>query len=1055
MASHVNNSSNFATMDFPNSKINNFSSFTIAQFNANHCSAAMDEAFSFFINNNISILALQECYNKGGVPSGFDHSLHVIFSGSDPKVCFIVSRAVTFSLVRNLSDSHFVCVECLLDDQPFFLINCYFQPSLDPNVLSDKLDRILFSLQDRNVIVLGDFNARSSLWGDLLINERGSILSELIFKHSLSIHNEKHSGFTYSSHLGSSVIDLTLSILSNFRISDWHIDRDQLLLSDHFLILFKIISLRSSPPSSPASSPRSDSHLNFGKANWPLLSRCICSSHFERKFFSCFLMDNPVLSIKRFHILIDDIVNLCVPRGVLPRFNHWWSPALSCLKLKVRSKYKKFLRSRREADRASYRLCRNRYVSAIRTHKASWIMSNNLHELRLGRAPWGSSFKLCFDKIRSPGFPSVDRAGVTCVYDALSDMLSAAFPDDDPSSDNSSQSDLRERFNSFFLGSCRFSLNVSADEVSRAVDRLKLSKAPGLDGIRACFWKKFHFFNAKLLHYLFNFCFSAGYFPHEWKTASIIFIPKGSGSALRPISILPSIGKIFERILNDRLAAHADRVGLVDTCQFGFRPGKSTLHAIHFFRNAYFNSSSHNSILAAFLDISKAFDSAWWPDIFNILKRSGCSSLLLASIHSFFLDRAVTVTFGEASVSKRLSLGCPQGSILSPLLWNIYFNSIFDIPRHKFIHLVAYADDLAILASHYSPDLCVLLLSGFLGDVFAWSVSKKISFNFIKSVIMVLKGSPSWSPSISMGSVSSVLPVVSEFRYLGVVLSKNFHFQKHVNFAIAKGEKRALMLFKLLKTNKALTFSNMCLLYNSVIIPAFSYAISLWFETATRTLYSSRFVSLQRKCLLAISGCLRTTSTASLDLVTGVLPIHIRLESLYARETLRVSGSSDFKGYRFFITNDHIHAVDSSDSICVLSFSAFPVFIKDLALSAWNSEWTSSPNGRFTFGFFGSVSSRLNKSWLCPRGPVARFLSGHSICADYLSRFHVSSTSFCSCLSSGDLLHDLFHCVHFSHINSSFSDVNLCDLVAFPLFPLFLKFTRDRESKRLSQLNCS
>ena len=213
MAYHVNIPSNFVTKNFSNFKTKNIPSFSTAQINVNHCSAAMHEAYSFFTGNNISILALQECYNKGGVPSGFDHSLHVIFSGTDSKVCFIISKSVTFSLIRNLSDSHFVCVECLLCDQPFYLINCYFQPSLDPNVLCDKLDRILFSLHDRNVIVLGDFNARYSIWGDLLTNERGTIFSELIFKHSLLIHNEKHSGFTFSSHLGSSVIDLTLSNL--------------------------------------------------------------------------------------------------------------------------------------------------------------------------------------------------------------------------------------------------------------------------------------------------------------------------------------------------------------------------------------------------------------------------------------------------------------------------------------------------------------------------------------------------------------------------------------------------------------------------------------------------------------------------------------------------------------------------------------------------------------------------------------------------------------------------------------------------------------------------
>ena len=165
--------------------------------------------------------------------------------------------------------------------------------------------------------------------------------------------------------------------------------------------------------------------------------------------------------------------------------------------------------------------------------------------------------------------------------------------------------------------------------------------------------------------------------------------------------------------------------------------------------------------------------------------------------------------------------------------------------------------------------------------------------------------------------------------------------------------------------------------------------------------------------------------------------------------------ASCFKGYRFSTINDHIHIVDPSRSASIVPLTEFPAFICGLALSAWNSDWTSSPNGRFTFGFFNSDSSRLSKPWLCPHGPAARFLSGHSICADYLARFHVSSTLFCSCLSSGDLLHDLLYCNHFSHINSPFYGVNLCDLVAFPLFPLFLQFIKDREVKRLTQLNCS
>ena len=1035
MASHTNFSSN--------SLFKRSNNFPIAQINVKHCAAAMDEAFAFFFANNISVMALQECYNRNGAPVGSDQHLHVISSGSDPAVCFIISKNTTFSFIREFSDSHFVCVECVLNDLPFYLINCYFQPSLDPASMCDKLDRLLSALQGRNLIILGDFNARSSLWGDLITNDRGTLLSELIFRHSLSIQNLKSSGCTFSSHLGSSIIDLTLSNLNDFMIVNWHIVRDCLILSDHFLIVFDLCPIRIAASSVSFSPPRSDSYLNFGRTNWFLLSRHIRSPQFGRKFYSCFSLDNPEYSISRFHILVNDVINVFVPRGVLPRFNHWWSPELSRLRAEVRAVNRRFLKFRRVSDRVSYRLARNRYVAAIRVHKANWILSSNLRDLYSGRAPWGSSFKLFFDKISPRGFPSVDGLSESCTRDALNDLLVSAFPDDNPSSDNPAHSDLREQFSNFCFTPRRFSHDISRLEVVRAFDRLRPGKAPGIDGIRAGFWKKFFQYGEHFFLFLFNFCLSTGYFPREWKSASIIFIPKGSGSSLRPISILPSIGKIFEFILNNRLAAHAESAGLISDFQFGFRPGSSTLHAIRSFQRAYLDSYSRSHILAAFLDISKAFDSAWWPDIFVILKRSGCPPLLLASVHSFFSDREVTVSFGSVSVSKGLSLGCPQGSIISPLLWNIYFNSIFDIPRNKFISMVAYADDLAILSSHYSSSLCESLLNNFLANVWEWSIQKKISFNVIKSVIMVLKGSSAWSPLISLGGSPSFLPIVSEFKYLGLLLSKNLHFQKHINFCVARGERRALMLFKLLKSNKVLSFSNMCLIYRSVIIPAFSYGVSFWFETASRPSHASKFISMQRKCLLAISGCFRTTSSVSLDLLVGILPIMIYLDSLHAREALRIFGSSSFGSYHFrFSNNSILTRLPSGDSF-ELSPPQFTALIRDLAFRAWNADWISSSFGRFTFKFFDTIYCRVSKTWLRPRGPLARFLSGHSLCSDYLTRFHLPSPVFCSCVPpSGSLTHDLQHCSQFSFFNSAFLGVDFSFLTDLTFYPLFLEFTK-------------
>ena len=944
----------------------------------------------------------------------------------------------------------------VLNNSPVFLLNCYFQPSLDQTYLFNKLDQMLFSFRAYNLLILGDFNSRSTLWGDSLTNESGVMLSELVMKHSLFIYNPKHCGPTFSSHLGCSVIDLTLSNFRDFFVSGWRVDRDCVVLSDHFLISF---SIQSKPAKTDITNPEPSAlgrrnFLNFSAARWNDIKHFINTKEFKLKFLACFDVGFPDRSLTLFHNLIDDIIERFIPLRTTSKFNYWWSPKLTQLKANVRAGFRKFVKTHSRSDHLAYKRARNAYVSSIKSHKCNWILSNDLHDLRSGKSPWGSSFKQFFGKLKSHAFPAIEGLGPHCTLDSLTKLLNDAFPDDLMSSDDDYHSALRAQFLNFSFSYVSDSDDITLSEISRAVDRLRPGKSAGLDGIKSCFWKKFHSFNTNFLVYLFNFCFRLGHFPLIWISASITFIPKSTGTSLRPISILPSLGKIYEHILNIRLRAHAESKGLIGDYQFGFIPGKSTLHAFNCFQCSYQEFSSRNYVLAAFLDISKAFDSVWWPGIFDILLRRECPAPLLAAVHNFFKDRIVSLKFGSLSVSKRLSLGCPQGSLISPLLWNIFFNSIFDIPVHKFMRVIAYADDVSVIVSHYSQSLCVILLNDFMSRLSVWSCEKRISFSTSKSVILVLCGALSWSPTVFLNDVA--LEVVTEYKFLGIIVSKNLRFHKHIIYKTQRGEKHALMFFRLLRSNKALTIVNMIRIYKSVIIPSLSYGVSFWFRTASLPFYARHFISLQRKCLLSISGCLRTTSSVALDIIVGILPIMIRLDALHAREGLRIVGSSHFGGNYFTNTNTRIHVFDSFCVPSVVSKLEFKNLIDGVSLSLWDSQWASSISGRFTFKFFNSIQSRISRPWICSRGPLARFLSGHSICEEYFDRFNISKGRLCPCDSpSRGLLHDLFDCIHFSHYNFFFAGCDPSVLTAEPYYHFLLEFSRVRELRRRSQLhNC-
>ena len=212
-----------------------------------------------------------------------------------------------------------------------------------------------------------------------------------------------------------------------------------------------------------------------------------------------------------------------------------------------------------------------------------------------------------------------------------------------------------------------------------------------------------------------------------------------------------------------------------------------------------------------------------------------------------------------------------------------------------------------------------------------------------------LRGPISWSPLIYLNGIC--LPVVSEFKFLGFIIARNFYFQKHINYVLRKGEARSHMLFRLLKSNKLLTFSNMLAIYKSAIIPSVTYGISFWFKTATVSTYSKKFISMQRKCLLSMTGCLRTSSSDSVNM--------IYFDTLQARESLSISGSSQFGDFNFLIENGIIQGTGPDHTTTHLTYPDFLNFLKDRAIERWNLLWTSSTVGRFTFKFFPSVISRL------------------------------------------------------------------------------------------------
>jgi hypothetical protein len=207
-----------------------------------------------------------------------------------------------------------------------------------------------------------------------------------------------------------------------------------------------------------------------------------------------------------------------------------------------------------------------------------------------------------------------------------------------------------------------------------------------------------------LLVALFNAILRTQYFSPVWKHARVISVLKPGNdpslpSSYRPISLLDTIGKVFEKILLSRILSEVSECGLLCDEQFGFRPKHSTsLQLACLVESVSRNFGEKRLTGAVFLDVAKAFDTAWVDGLAYTLMALKFPSYLVKTIQSYLRSRTFEASFQAATSSHRqMRARVAQGGFISPVLFSLYVNDIHVPSRH--VELALYADDTAVIAT--------------------------------------------------------------------------------------------------------------------------------------------------------------------------------------------------------------------------------------------------------------------------------------------------------------------------------------------------------------------
>ena len=293
---------------------------------------------------------------------------------------------------------------------------------------------------------------------------------------------------------------------------------------------------------------------------------------------------------------------------------------------------------------------------------------------------------------------------------------------------------------------------------------------------------------------LFNASLSSGSFPSCWKKAVVTPVPKKGKrdllepSSYRPVSGLPVLSKLLERLVVKQIRQHLANFKLLPSEQSAYRSSHSTETALLKVTNDILcNMDNGRPTLLSSLDLSSAFDTVHHPTLLGRLKTSfGFTNTALSWITSYLQDRSQSVRYnGTISSSTHAFCGVPQGSVLGPLLFISYTSDLIPIVKSHGLNIHVFADDVMIYGS-CTPSSVKLLsdkLSTCLDSIISWLNSNRLQLNASKTQFIWCSSSRRRksrpSDPIRIGN-ASVLPS-SSITCLGVPIDCELSFTQHVS----------------------------------------------------------------------------------------------------------------------------------------------------------------------------------------------------------------------------------------------------------------------------------
>ena len=535
---------------------------------------------------------------------------------------------------------------------------------------------------------------------------------------------------------------------------------------------------------------------------------------------------------------------------------------------KKSSLYRKYHLSNSIADKTRYLLYQKRLKLLLKTAEASYyshqfsILSGNLRKTwkLLGNIV---NNKTSDDSIKHIIIDNVSVSNAATMADKLNEYF-VNVGGELAKAIKSEPDDFSKYLKNPKVNSCAF-YPTDAMEIIQIVSNFKNKTSYGIDEIPVHIVKSCIPGIAAPLSSIINCSLQTGHFPSPLKIAKVIPLSKGNVinniQNYRPISVLPSFSKVFEKVVFNRMSAYIESQSILNSCQYGFRKNYSTFMALtEFYDKVTAAIDGKQFAIGIFVDLAKAFDTLDHNILLNKLEYYGVRGITLNWFRSYLSNRCQYVTINNTCSSlRKISHGVPQGSILGPLLFILYINDITNCS--DIMSFILFADDTNLLFSCNDIVSLFLTVNIELSKLALWFRINKLSLNIKKTsyIMFGFKHLPNTCNNLKLNIDGCEIEKVECTKFLGVYIDSKLNWKthaEHITIKISKG------LGVIGRARNILPQNILLMLYRTMIYPYLIYCNIVWGSAKDSVI--KKLLLLQKRAIRIITKSSFWSSTKPL-----------------------------------------------------------------------------------------------------------------------------------------------------------------------------------------------